>query len=224
MGYTLYYSLISMVIGPIIIAVIVSYKRRFKKIRSAKAIKVTNPLVLNLAIGKYDLPQNEEDNELPGKARMNDLDGIEHDVRNMHMLFGDRLNYDVWPKMMDGDIPIVRWTEETLKQFFEKAARYLSINIGRGKCFDGLICIISCHGIPRFICTSDYKLYSKVAIHRTLSQYVNLRGIPRLFLFDCCQGANSIQEANDPAVELQKSASIKSATSTESEKKVEDED
>merc|ERR1712087_942875 len=153
-------------------------------------------------MGKYVMPQNEGDNEVNGE--MENLNGIEHDVTNMHLLFGDRLNYAVWPKIKDGQHPVVYWTEENLKKFFEKAARHLSNNIVRGKYFDGLVCIISCHGIPRFICTSDYKLYSKVAIHRTLSQYVNLRGIPRLFLFDCCQGANSIQEANDPVVELQK--------------------
>merc|ERR1712176_778988 len=101
--YTLYYSLISMVIGSIIIALLIAFsihKRRIKKMRSTKAIKVFNPLVLCVTIGKYILPQREEDNEVDGG--MNDLDGIEHDATNMNSLFGDKFGYDVWPKVQDG--------------------------------------------------------------------------------------------------------------------------
>merc|ERR1712130_335890 len=50
--------------------------------------------------------------------------------------------------------------------------------------FDGLILIISSHGIPDYIVTSDYKLYSRLAIQRTFSFYPILRTIPRFILFD----------------------------------------
>merc|ERR1712228_940423 len=51
--------------------------------------------------------------------------------------------------------------------------------------------IISSHGIPDYIVTSDYKLYSRLAIQRTSSFYAILRTIPRLILFDCCSGKQS---------------------------------
>merc|ERR1712228_1153672 len=71
--------------------------------------------------------------------------------------------------------------------------------------------IISSHGIPDYIVTSDYKLYSRLAVQRTFSFYANIRTIPRLILFDCCSGneskgiAPTIVENND---EMNKNLSI----------------
>ena len=56
--------------------------------------------------------------------------------------------------------------------------------------FDGLIVSFSCHGIGNNIVTSDYKLIDRTVIHRCISeQYPQIREIPRIFLFDACDGA-----------------------------------
>jgi len=194
--------------------------------RRQKAMKVTNALVFCVAIGKYEEPQNYDDNEVNGT--MCDLDGVQHDVDHMEDLFGKRLNYDVWPKVEPGQAPPTFWSERSLKLFFEKGAKYLSNNIGKGKFYDAFVCIISCHGLSGYICTSDYKMYSKVAIHRSFSLYSNLREIPRFVLYDCCQGANSIEKAivplEDPDLERHKSISHGATERKEVEKKVEEDD
>ncbi len=46
--------------------------------------------------------------------------------------------------------------------------------------YDGLIVAISCHGLNSNICTSDYKLIEKAAIHRIFtSEYPKVREVPR---------------------------------------------
>merc|ERR1711933_693953 len=106
------------------------------------------------------------------------------------------------------------WNEQSLKSFLEEKARFLSENIGRGRCYDGLILVISCHGISGFLCTSDYRLYSKFAIHRTFSMFAILREIPRFILYDCCQGADSIEKKmDDYDSELELAKNLSAATS-----------
>merc|ERR1712150_36918 len=57
--------------------------------------------------------------------------------------------------------------------------------------YDGLIVCVSCHGIKHNIVTSDFKTVEKTAIHRMLSlRYPVLRDIPRMFVFDCCNGSD----------------------------------
>eukprot|EP01084_Bolivina_argentea_P287369 493097_1 len=71
----------------------------------------------------------------------------------------------------------------------EKYANYLEANIDL---FDGLVVILSSHGITDYIVTSDYKKIQKTAVHRifTAKRPLN-RSIPRLFIFDCCDGSNT---------------------------------
>ena len=50
--------------------------------------------------------------------------------------------------------------------------------------YDGLVVLISCHGIKDYIVTSDYKRIDKNAIHRIFSaDYPQNRTIPRLFFY-----------------------------------------
>merc|ERR1712228_1082655 len=116
---------------------------------------------------------------------------------HMMELFGHRLNYDIFPIIQNGDEPKIFWPESELKDFLEERAVYLSNNVGKGLFYDSLVVIISGHGIPRYVCTSDYRCYSKVAIHRTFSVHANLRNIPRFILYDCCQGNNSKEEEKE---------------------------
>merc|ERR1712228_781227 len=112
------------------------------------------------------------------------------DVIHMTDLFQTKLGYDVYPKI-EANEPCIKWKQNDMKTFLESSATFLSENIRSGAMYDSLICIISCHGIPDYLLTSDYKMYSKLAVQRTLSFFAVLREIPRFILFDCCQGVDS---------------------------------
>merc|ERR1712232_623314 len=78
-------------------------------------------------------------------------------------------------------------------------------NIESGKQYDCLVSIISCHGIPDYLLTSDHRKYSKLAIQRTFSFWPELREIPRFILYDCCSGHQSREdELKDDVDEQQK--------------------
>merc|ERR1712228_601549 len=166
------------------------------KIRAWKrALRVNNALVLLVTIGKYEPPEDDRKNEVYGT--MNDLNAIEIDYKNMKELFNEKLHYDVFPTSSQ-----VVWNEKDLKDFLESKAEYLSDNVGKGLFYDSLVVMISGHGIPRYVCTSDYRCYSKVAIHRTFSVHANLRNIPRFILYDCCQGINSREKEEEEEIKL----------------------
>merc|ERR1712228_363604 len=149
---------------------------------------------------------------------------------HMMELFGHRLNYDIFPIIQNGDEPKIFWPESELKDFLEERAVYLSNNVGKGLFYDSLVVIVSGHGVPRYICTSDYRLYSKLAIHRTFSFHANLRDIPRFVLYDCCQGGNSKKKTIDlvdMAKEEEATKNVKSNTlnvTDNTQKRVEEDD
>merc|ERR1712190_563553 len=170
--------------------------------------RVSNPMVLLVAIGDYEQNEHYEDDEIEGF--LPDLKGIEHDVVNMTDLFKNRLHYDVYPETdskedEDGQV-LIKWTEAQLKAFLEDRAKFLCDNINAGKRYDSLVVIISCHGIPQYLMMSNYKKYSKIAVHRTFSYYAELRNIPRLILFDCCAGSNYKEKKSEEEEEKTKDA------------------
>merc|ERR1712228_930852 len=122
-------------------------------------------------------------------AQISDLKAVDRDVIHMTDLFQTKLGYDVYPKI-EANEPCIKWKQNDIKHFLESSATFLSENIRSGAMYDSLICIISCHGIPDYLLTSDYKMYSKLAVQRTLSFFAVLREIPRFILFDCCQGGD----------------------------------
>merc|ERR1712228_35166 len=122
-------------------------------------------------------------------AQLSNLKAVDRDVIHMTDLFQTKLGYDVYPKIEENE-PCIKWKQNDMKTFLESSATFLSENIRSGAMYDSLICIISCHGIPDYLLTSDYKMYSKLAVQRTLSFFAVLREIPRFILFDCCQGGD----------------------------------
>merc|ERR1712228_479619 len=156
--------------------------------------RISNALVLNVTIGKYQKSENDRLNEID--EEMQDLEGIEHDFDHIQDLFAHRLQYEMYPKLNENEYKMI-WNEQQLKMFLEEKAWDLSQNIDSGKKYDGLILVISSHGIPDYIVTSDYKLYSKLAIQRTFSFYPILRIIPRFILFDTVQKKKEENEAED---------------------------
>ena len=85
----------------------------------------------------------------------------------------------------------VKWTEKDIMYFLETEIAEMLISPNGSLKFDGLIICVSCHGIKDKIVTSDFKTIEKRAIHRVLSlKYPKLREIPRIFVFDSCDGSD----------------------------------
>ena len=109
------------------------------------------------------------------------------------------MNYEIYPKYDVNSYIKTRWTLSELKKLFDDRAHELQRNID---VYDGLFVIISCHGIHDYIITSDCKRFQKSAIHRIFSaHYPGVRGIPRLFLFDCCSGNNERRKSRLKSVD-----------------------
>eukprot|EP01083_Nonionella_stella_P302073 1039957_1 len=168
------------VIIGILFFVFKSYKKRERE-KEELTTYVRNPLVLFVGISQYDeAPTNPQ---VDGFFRS--LDGIDVDARNVNRLFGDQLNYTVFPK--DSQL---KWSGEQLMAFLTEKADLLESNVRT--IYDGLVVILSCHGITDHIVTSDYKTIKKSAVHRLFTaQKPKSREIPRVFIFDCCDGADT---------------------------------
>ena len=153
--------------------------------REAMTIYIRNPMVISIAIGFYDTePSKKVVTEFGGYLK--DLDGIENDIKTTVNLFKNKLNYEVFPEYdIDGGIK-QKWTLKEIMKLLNKYAQRLENNISK---YDGLIVLISCHGIRDHIVTSDYQKIHRTEIHRLFSlKRPKCRQIPRLFLFDCCSG------------------------------------
>eukprot|EP01084_Bolivina_argentea_P278897 476675_1 len=155
---------------------------------------VNNAMVILLAIGQYDDTINGRDDDLKD-AYLQNLDDIDKDISNLSQLFGkNNLNYSIYPQNQK-----IYWTEEEILKLLNSKAAQLNEGVTKNE-FDALVVAISCHGYNNSICTSDYRLISKVAIHRIFStNYPSSRWIPRIFCFDCCDGADEcdVRHASD---------------------------
>eukprot|EP01083_Nonionella_stella_P318491 1164435_1 len=150
-----------------------------------EAIPIQNAMVILIAIGEYDDNPHDADELLQGG--LNNLHGIGQDIHNLHKLFGPKyLNYTICPTYNLNQTLKLHWTLEEIILFMNEKAVFLENNLDQ---FDGLIVVISGHGMKGYICTSDCKMIEKLAIHRIFSQpHLPLREIPRVFLYDCCDG------------------------------------
>eukprot|EP01083_Nonionella_stella_P276693 940307_1 len=172
-------------VGLIIIWQLAVYVRR-----KCKETEMCNALVVNVAIGEYvrpEIPEFVVDNDIPNLA-------VDNDVNNLYPLFM-KLNYNVMgsePPRRRSERMKLYWSEKEVMELLDDAARELTAN---RNVYDGLIVIFSCHGWEGNVITSDYRLIDKNAIHRLFSiQYPGTRTIPRMFLFDCCEGSQRKQK------------------------------
>eukprot|EP01083_Nonionella_stella_P164627 545451_1 len=157
---------------------------------------ITNALVALVVIGEYDhsIVDDDADVEQP----LNDLP-LEQDVRHLTELFG-MLNYKIIPS--NGDIKL-HWKADEVISFLQNDVGKELFDAKDELNYDGLVVVISSHGIKDNIITSDYKTIEKDALHRLVSiKYPKARDIPRLFLFDSCEGSgerikDELKEGND---------------------------
>eukprot|EP01084_Bolivina_argentea_P249116 416898_1 len=160
---------------------------------------LTNPMVVSINIGVY-MNKNDlslEDVEI--NEHCDDLTGIYRDYENIQAMC-KKYNYDLYPKHLK-----ITWTSDELKDSLEQYAKIFSDNIIQQQTtnhthavsainslknninYDSLFVVVSSHGLNKKIITSDYKLIGQSAIYR-LFAYENVRTVPRLFVFDCCDG------------------------------------
>jgi len=161
-----------------------------KRWRAKDSVKVRNPMVIILGQAFYS--DDTKGKEYEGYLK--NLDGIDVDVRNLVTLFRS-LNYQIFPRDPSYEAlryPRCEWTKAELIELFTRKARDLEASIAKGgpNAYDGLFLAMSAHGLKGAIITADHKLLSKVEIHRMFSSQGNVlsRAIPRIFLFDACDG------------------------------------
>ena len=64
---------------------------------------------------------------------------------------------------------------------------------------------VTCHGIELHIISSDLRIIEKVVIYRLLSlRFPRVRDIPRIFLFDACDGAQQRSKGPEDAAKGEK--------------------
>eukprot|EP01083_Nonionella_stella_P276802 940870_1 len=170
------------VVGSILLVVIRARRKRRARLE-ALTTYIHNPMVIFVGIAVYE--ERPDDPQVEGHFR--DLGGIDVDSRHVTELFGDKLNYDVFPKQLK-----VQWTLNEMMEFLKDKADSLESNVNT--VYDGLLVVLSCHGVTDNVVTSDYQTIKKSAIHRLFtSDKPENRQIPRLFIYDCCDGADDYE-------------------------------
>ncbi len=137
---------------------------------------IRHPLVVTIGIGIYE-------NYLNGASKTGDyIDGyfpdlpIDIDLENLSRLFR-YLNYKII-----GHETKLQWTDVEILKFIEESAKEACEDK-----YDGLIVIISSHGIPNNIVTTNMKIISFNNIYGEYSNgYPELKSKPRIFINDCC--------------------------------------
>eukprot|EP01084_Bolivina_argentea_P034912 64677_1 len=179
------------------VCIYVCVKRNLIK-RYRDEMVVKRAMVVLLAIGDYDSYPDDPDKQLLD-VHLSNLD-IEQDIVNLYKLFGpENLNYTIYPKYENlNEFVKTHWTQKELIDLLTSNAKELNAKMSTDDSYDCLIVAISCHGMNRNICTSDYKCVEKLAVHRLFTtQYPSSRQIPRIFLFDCCEGVNQQETERD---------------------------
>jgi len=133
-------------------------------------LRVRNPLVVAVSIGQYD------SSTLPGLPGVKDIDSLREFADFMGYAFTSNNDKAHWKK------------EEILLFLRDTVVGELVAGDGNVR-YDSLIVCVSGHGMDGGIITSDYHLVDNDVFHRIISgPNPNLRNIPRVFIFDACNG------------------------------------
>eukprot|EP01083_Nonionella_stella_P307823 1083377_1 len=145
---------------------------------------ISNALIALIVIGEYDYCITDED-DVDGEQVLYSLP-LEKDVVHLTALFS-LLNYNIISR---NDAIKLHWKADEVVSFLQNDVGKELFDDNGELNYDGLIEVISSHGMKDNIITSDRKTIEKVALHRIVSiKYPNSREIPRLFLFDSCEGS-----------------------------------
>eukprot|EP01084_Bolivina_argentea_P035737 66223_1 len=166
------------------------------KMKIEKAVKaaiprivVSNALGVVITIGDYEHDENIDNAEL-NDVYLRDLP-VERDYDNLKELF-QLYNYKMIPPYQ------LHWKEKDVMQFLKTdVVQELFDEMTEKVKYDSLIVCLSCHGLQNSIITSDYKQIEKTVIHRVISHHPKLRDIPRLFIYDSCNGSGQRERKDD---------------------------
>ena len=150
-----------------------------KRRRWREALQIRNGLIVSIAIGEYDsYPVRPQ----VGGTLINLPVGS--DVVNLRSL-AEFLNFSFLT------VPDkFSWTKDEILEFVKHDIPRAFFDENGDARFDGLIFSISSHGMGNNVISSDYKKVSRTMIHRLISdRYPEIREIPRIFMFDACDGA-----------------------------------
>eukprot|EP01084_Bolivina_argentea_P259599 438073_1 len=157
----------------------------YKYYHKQKAMILQNPLIVSLAIGVYD----EEPSEPEIDGYLADLNGIEVDIKNIASMFKEGLNYTLCPDYNQQKGIKQYWTKQEIIDLLKEQSLNL---VNNQNVYDSLVVMMSAHGIDDCILSSDYKKIPKHDIHRLFTasneEAVQNRNIPRIYIFDSCDG------------------------------------
>jgi len=188
---------------------------------------IMRPMVITVAIGDYDEEISNEDFDYEPLENL--TPGIQNDIVNLNKLLHDRLDYTVCPVMGSVDAIKVRWTRAEFMALIDAKAKEFANNLydadANKNGFDALFVSISSHGIDQQIITSDYGMVSKKDIYRRFTDsYPASRQLPRVVLFDCCEGSKAKAKGIKKAKKTQTTASILAKGQKEEAKEAQDEE
>ena len=137
-----------------------------------------NGMIISIGIGGYGpRPLNTE---APGL--LTNL-SVGTDVNNLRQ-FAEYLNF---PFLTVNDK--LSWSKAEVMTFLDEAIEHNFFDEQGKPRHDGLIVAISSHGFGNSVISSDYEMINRTEIHRSISEkYPQIRVIPRIFLFDACDG------------------------------------
>eukprot|EP01084_Bolivina_argentea_P257791 434412_1 len=152
---------IILISGFILIVLYCKKSTKMKKIMKnmdSKSTTLKNPMCVLLGIGKYEeCPENAD-----FKGYVNNL-AVDIDIKNLLSLFKDKLKYDVFPKYDIINKPKIDWTQAEIINLLQHQAEIFSANVESNEDnnndnkinFDGLIVVVSGHGMKNKLITSD---------------------------------------------------------------------
>ena len=141
-------------------------------------MQIKNGLIVSIGIGEYD--PKPQDSEVNGFLK--NL-AVSSDVENMRK-FAEFLNYSFLTEENK-----FSWTQNEVMEYMDKNVGGQFFDDSGNAKYDGLIVCVSSHGLNDCIISSDWKMIKRTAIHRCISEiYPQIRDIPRIFLFDACDG------------------------------------
>eukprot|EP01083_Nonionella_stella_P094836 266189_1 len=159
--------------------------RKLKARQEQYKQEIKNPLVTMIGIAEYINETEVKDRGIK-EIVCTELDGIDVDYNNMRKLC-ESLNYDFYPR----DIQL-RWTEDAIMSLLRESAERAYNSLSTDDPYDSILVVLSGHGWKNNIITSDYQAVHKDAVHRLFgANYPELRPLPRIFVFDCCDGNQS---------------------------------
>ena len=152
--------------------------------RKHSPLTISNALVAMIAIGDYSDGIKISAVDKDEKGIFNNLE-VDKDIKTIQ----DLSKFMGWTFTSKGGK--VHWTAKEITSFCEMEIGEMLFTANNKLKYDGLIVCVSCHGVKDNIVTSDIETIEKTAIHRMLSlKYPEIREIPRIFIFDCCNGSD----------------------------------